>query len=113
MVNELKKTLQCLLLSESLIDSAMNGEKTITIREGHRDYKPGRVILACPDIYWSKQVEVESVRHTTLDQVTEQEYIDDGFVSRTDLFEGLKSFYPELDLTSNVTVIRFKQSWED
>jgi len=108
MESKLKKPLQCLLLSESLIDVAMSGEKTITIREGHRDYKPGKVILACPDVNWCMEAEVVNVRHTTLNDITEDEYIKDGFVSRTDLFEGLRDYYPDLDLTSTVTVIQLK-----
>jgi len=109
----MKKPLQCLLLAESLVDSAMNGEKTITIREGHRDYQVGKVILACPDIHWSMNSEVVSVKHTTLDEITDEEYTEDGFVSRADMFEGLKNYYPDLELNSPVTVIRLKcQQWE-
>ena len=110
----MKKPLQCLLLAESLIDSAMSGEKTVTIREGHRDYQTGKVILACPDVNWCMEASITDVRHTTLDQVTEEEYIDDGFVSRTDMFEGLANFYPDIDLTSPVTVIQLtcKPTWE-
>jgi len=104
----MKRPLQCLLLAESLVDMAMNGEKTITIREGHRDYKAGKVLLACPDIHWCMESEILDVRHTTLNEVTEEEYIDDGFVSRTDMFEGLRNFYPDIDLSSTVTVIQLK-----
>lgn len=113
MESNLKPPLQCLLLSEGLVDCAMNGEKKITIREGHRNYKPGKVIVSCPAIYWSMEMQIASVRHTTLNEVTEEEYTDDGFVSRTDLFEGLKAYYPDLDLCSPVTVISFKPSWEE
>lgn len=113
MVSELKKPIQYLLLSESLIDSAMNGERTITIREGHRDFHPGKIILACPDLNWCKEMKIDKVRHTTLNEVTEKEYTEDGFISRTDMFERLKSFYPDLDLTSSVTVISFKENWEE
>jgi len=113
MESNLKQPLQCLLLSEGLIDSAMNGEKTITIREGHRDYKIGKVVLACPDVYWSMITVIESVRHTTFNEVTELEYAEDGFVSRTDLFEGLKVYYPDLELCSPVTIIKLKPTWEE
>jgi len=113
MVSEIKKPIQCLLLSESLIDLAMNGEKRITIKEGHRDFRPGKVILACPDVNWCKEMQIFGVRHTTLNEVTAKEYTEDGFISRTDMFEGIKAFYPDLDLTSPVTVILLKESWEE
>ena len=83
------------------------GLKTITIREGHRDYRPGLVMLCCHLEPWAVQAEITGVRHCTLREVTEDEWRDDGFVSQVDLLAQMHRFYPKLTLDSEVTVIRW------
>lgn len=83
--------------------------KKITIREGHRDYKAGHpVMLCCPIEPWAVMADIVSVRHTWLAEVSEDEWRDDGFKSREDLLIGLKKYYPDLNLNSPITVIRWE-----
>jgi hypothetical protein len=86
------------------------GEKTITIREGHRDYRPGLVMLCCHLEPWAVQAEIVEVRHCRLRDVTEVEMRDDGFVSWGDMLAKMRRFYPKLALDSDVTVIRWKDA---
>jgi len=85
------------------------GGKAITIREGHRDYQPGcPVMLCCHTEPWAVMADITSVRHTTIAKVTKEEYEADDFHSRKDLLEGLRRFYPNIDMNSPVTVIRWE-----
>lgn len=108
MTKKLKKPLVALLLAEDLIDSTISGEKLVTIREGHRDYKPGKVVFACPSVEWSMMKEITKVKHTTPKKCASLDYLDEGWKSREHMVEDLKRFYPNLTMDSPITVIRFK-----
>lgn len=85
------------------------GGKNITIREGHRDYQPGRPVMICCHIEpWAVMADITSVRHTTIAEVTKEEYEADGFHSPEDLLEGLRRFYPSINESSPVTVIKWE-----
>lgn len=86
------------------------GEKTITIREGHRDYRPGPVMICCHIIPWAVMADITDVRHCTLREVTQEEYEDDGFHSQDDLLWGMRKFYPNMTLDSPVTVIKWEKA---
>lgn len=90
--------------------SILYGGKTITIREGHRDYRPGPVMLCCHLVPWAVMADITNVRHCTLREVTEEEYQDDGFHTQDDLLKGLQRFYPNMTLDSPVTVIRWQNA---
>lgn len=83
----------------------LDGRKKITIREGHRDYKRGKVMLCCHLEPWAVSAEITGVRHTTLREVTEAEYEADDFMSCEDMLAGMRRFYPNMTLDSPVTVI--------
>ena len=91
--------------------------KKITIREGHRDYKPGQtVMLSCHVEPWAVQVKITTVKHCMLGEVTSEEYLADGFESKARMLEGMRKFYPALGWESPVTVIRWKDAcgyWVD
>jgi hypothetical protein len=108
MPKKLKEPLTALLLAEELIDATLSGKKFVTVREGHRNYKPGRVIFACPEVEWSMMKEITNVKHTTPKKCDKRDYLDEGWVSREDMVEDLKRFYPNLTMDSPITVIRFK-----
>ncbi len=106
----IKPALQALLIApdHAMRTHILYGGKTITIREGHRDYKPGPVMICCHIVPWAVLAEITNVRHCTLREVAEEEYQADDFLTQEDLLEGLQKFYPNMILDSPVTVIRWK-----
>lgn len=108
MSNGLDRPLTALLLAEELIEDTESGHKTVTIRQGHRDYQPGKVIFACPEVGWSTAKEITEVKHTTPRCCEKQDYRDEGWKSRKNMVEDIQRFYPKLTMDSQITVIRFK-----
>ena len=105
----MKRALQSILVAgESMRDDTKNGKKKITIREGHRDYTEGPVLIGCPTLDWAYSSEITSVLLTTLGKVAEQDLNDDGFDSTEDAIEVLSQWYPSINKDSPVTVIRWK-----
>ena len=105
----MRRALQGILIAtEEMRDATLNGAKTITIREGHRDYTPGPVLLGCHLLNWAATRTITDVRHTTLQEVTEEECQADGCTNWRDLLHMLKRFYTELVATSDVTIIRWE-----
>ena len=109
----MKRPLTALLIApdDGMRHRVETGAKTITIREGHRDYRPGElVMLCCHLVPWAVQTTLTDVRHCRLREVGEEEWLDDGFVSQDDLLTQMRRFYPKLTLDSEVTVIRWKDA---
>jgi len=104
----MKRALQAMLIAgEEQKEAVLLDNKTITIREGHRDYTPGPVMIGCHILDWAVLREIVSVRHANVSSVTVQEFTDDGFKSYNDMLESLRRFYPDLQFDSPVTVIRW------
>jgi len=105
----IKRPLQALLIApeDDMRRRILTGEKRITIREGARDYVPGRAMICCHLVTWCVQVNIVLVRHCALDQVTVEEYEADGFESVDDMLTGLRRFYPRMTPSSTVTVIHW------
>ena len=114
----MRHPLQALLIAPNPIVRAdiHNGKKAITIREGHRDYREGPVMLCCHLDPWAVQADITEIRHTTLGEITEAEFTDDGYETREQMLEDLRSFYADIDFESPVTVIRWanvRGAWID
>lgn len=107
----MKQALQAILIvnDPAVRLAIMLGEKNITIREGHRDYRVGPVMICCHIMPWAVMATITSVRYTQVDEVTDKELKDDGYLDHKDMLCGLKEFYPGLTMSSPVTVI----SWGD
>jgi hypothetical protein len=105
-----KQALQALLISpdRGMRIAILEGRKTITIREGHRDYKPGHVVLCCQIEPWAVMADITDVKHCTLAEVTEEEMRADSFEDRADMIEGMRVYYPSLNWDSPITVIRWQ-----
>jgi hypothetical protein len=108
MPKKLRAPHQALLLAEELIEDTVSGRKIQTVREGHRDYKPGKVIFACPEVEWSTTKTITNVKHTTPRKCSSSDYLDEGWKSRSDMVDDLQRFYPNLSMDSPITVIRFE-----
>jgi hypothetical protein len=105
----MKRALQAILIAgEQMRDEVLDNIKTITIREGWRDYTPGPVLLGCHILKWATMRNITDVQYKLLKEVTEEEYTADGFVSFDNMLDGLKRFYPNINSDSEVTVIRWK-----
>lgn len=87
-------------------DQLFSGRKEITLREGYRDYKVDKpVILCCHILGYAVMADVTSVRYCLLKEVTEDEYLADGFSSFKDMLEQMKQYYPDLTENSPMTVV--------
>ena len=105
----MKRAMQALVIAgDEMKGDVLSNRKKISIREGHRDFSPGPLMLGCPHLKWSAIREITSVQHKRLYQVTRQELADDGFTGYDDAIETLQQWYPTIDLDSQVTVIRWK-----
>lgn len=107
----MRSPLYALLLAPDL-DERHNvevGTKTITIREGHRDYQAKKPVMICCHVEpWCVMADISSVRHCSLRDVTEAELRDDGYTDLDDMLSQLREYYPTLTPSSPVTVIRWE-----
>lgn len=92
-------------------NNIVSGTKTITIREGHRDYRPGQTVMLCCHLEpWAVMANITEVRHCLLGEVTKKEMEADGFTDHEDMLNGMRRYYPSLGYSSPVTVIRWKDA---
>ena len=105
----LKKPLVALLIypDDGMRQAIVAGIRQITIREGYREgYEPGRTVMLCCQIEpWCVMADITKVRHCLLSEVTEEEWLADGFIDAHDLLTGMQRFYPAMTWDSAVTVI--------
>jgi len=105
----MKRALQAILIAgEEMKFDVLNNSKQITIREGHRDYSNGPVLIGCPDLNWATMRQIVNVRYCTLDEVTREEYEADGFEAKSSLLMGLGNFYPNINWDSPITVVKWE-----
>ena len=105
----MKRALRAILIAgRKMEEDVRYNKKKITIREGHRDYNEGHVLIGCDKLDWCVMRTIISVRHTTISEITKEECKDDGFYDHTQLIETLKGFYPNINWNSPVTVIRWE-----
>jgi hypothetical protein len=106
----MKRALRAILIAgEEGKKAVLEGRQKVTIREGHRDYTEGAVLLGCPKLNWATMGNITSVRHTTLIEVTEDELRADGYLDKGEMYADLKKYYPKLTYNSPVTVIRWDE----
>ena len=82
-----------------------SGSKTTTVRRGRRDPELGPVELSDGE---SVEVsEIVEIRHLRLERLTDQDAVNDGFGSKSELLEALQEFYPDLGEEDEVTILVF------
>jgi hypothetical protein len=108
----MKRALRAILIQGGgmKFDVLVNRKK-ITIREGHRDYTNGPVLIGCPDLNWSTMRDIINVRHCRLVDVTEEEFKADGYDSKADMLMDLSKYYPDINWDSEVTVIKWQEEF--
>ena len=100
---------QKLKLADDLFPSLEEGNKTMTIRRGHRDIRLGDLLFeGVTDESLQKEVEVVEVTHIRVVGVSDEECQSDGFNDWTDFYQGMKKYYPDLDVTEECTLIYFE-----
>lgn len=105
----MKRALQAILVRGHESHVAVDrGEKKITIRNGHRNYTEGPVLLGCHYANWATLANITEVRHLILKQATQEELNDDGYENLEHAIEGLKQFYPDIDENSPITIVRWE-----
>ncbi|HOX96215.1 MAG TPA: hypothetical protein PLI45_02445 [Candidatus Woesebacteria bacterium] len=105
----MKQALQALLIAPNPVDrmAIMTGKKKITIREGHRDYHPGPLMICCHIQPWTVLTSITEARLTILAAVSAEEFQADGYDSLEKAVEDLKTYYPNITIYSPVTVIKW------
>lgn len=90
-------------------EAIVANRKRITIREGYRLYKPGMTVMICCHLEpWCVQADIVAVRHCQLSKVVQEEWEADGYVSKTQMAEDLRRFYPKITWSSPVTIIKWE-----
>lgn len=111
-LKEIRPPLKALLFAEGgdMLVNIARGLKSITIRTGWRDYKAGeKVLLCCPYASFCVWAKLSEVRHTTFEDISLKEMMDDGFGSLKSMMDGLSNFYPDIKETDRATVIRWDE----
>lgn len=105
----MKRALQAILVAgEDGKLNVINDVKKITIREGHRDYTVGPVLVGCHILNWAVMRNITQVRYTQIKDLTIEECRDDGAEDCLEMLKILQQFYPNITLASDVTVIRWE-----
>ncbi len=109
---QMKRPLAALLMSPEFQDVIVSGDKTITIREGWRNYIVGEKVVLCHtndiDLGWAVMGQITKVSYHFLKDVELKDLHDDGMLSLEDAIKILNRFYVGIKGDSLVTVIRWR-----
>ena len=105
----MKQPLQALLIApdEGMRAAIINGRKVATVRNGLREYEIGPVMLCCHLVPWAVMADVIEVTHTVLANLTQEQVEADGYDSAELLLASLRKFYPDVQLDSPITFVRW------
>ena len=109
-IDETPEPLQSLLLDDDLLLAIIGGDgERVTVRKGRRDIQLGRLLfIGSKDETLRYEVEVSEVRYVQIINVGNDVIEAEGFDNWHDFYEDMKKFYPDLDVTDEVTVIYFE-----
>ena len=104
------KPLQFLKLDDDLLLAIIGGDgERVTVRKGRRDIELGPLtFVGAKDVGLRYIVTVTEVRYLRVVDVDDDVIRAEGFNNWTDFYEDMKKFYPDLELTDEVTVIYFE-----
>ncbi|NPA86325.1 MAG: ASCH domain-containing protein [bacterium] len=90
------------------LEEVLAGRKLSTVRLGKAKYIPGsEVYLVCRNLVYGVLV-IEGVEEKKVGELKEQDAVRDGFKNLEELLKFLFMLYPNLDLDSTVSIIKFK-----
>lgn len=105
----MKRSIRAILIAgEKERANVLTHRKNITIREGHRDYTVGPVLIGCHILNWACLRQITNVKHTMLKFVSKEDLLEDGFNNLDECIASLKQWYPNINSESKVTVIKWK-----
>ena len=105
---------QTLLLADDLFPSLEDGDKRITIRRGYREIRLGKLTFeGAKDKGLQCEVEVIEVTHVRVSGVSDEECQADGFDNWVAFYQGMKKYYPDLDVSEECTLIYFENHGMD
>lgn len=100
--------MQTLKLADNLLIPLMKGEKKLTIRRGRRDIQLGELKFETVSGNDEVEVEVVEIRYIRISGVSDDICKEDGFDDWIDFYQGMKNYYPDLDVTEECTIIYFE-----
>jgi hypothetical protein len=102
--------LQFLKLDDDLLLQLIGGDgNRVTVRQGRRDIKLDELLfVGTKDKGLRYIVTVTEVRHLRMVDIPDDVVDAEGFDNWHDFYADMKKFYPDLDLTDEVTVIYFE-----
>lgn len=92
-------------LSRSLIPLVLSGKKTSTIRRGRRSYNLGYAEIVSEEI--RIPVTITRVTHSNPKLLDESVVRSEGYASLSELLTQLRTFYPDLSDSNDVTIVWF------
>ena len=99
--------MQILLLADDLMPSLKSGEKVCTIREGKRDIRIGTLLFEAVKTGERVKTYVTKVVHKSLGALTDEEAQMDGAETAVEMAGALKRFYPDINLDSDITIVKY------
>jgi len=108
-MSDLKKVLQAIEIGDPKEwVGTLWGEKTVSVREGPRDYHEGPVILISPDGSQSVQADLIKSRRCIINDVNNEELAGDWYRSKDHMIDDLGIYYSDIGLESEITVPMWK-----
>lgn len=104
-----RRLLTALLVEPQHHKAVEAGESVALIKDGHRNYNEGIVILAWYLTSWCRLGIIRRVVHTSVDFLTDDECIKCGFVNTESAVEHLRKKYPGLNFSSDITIVEFRE----
>lgn len=82
------------------------GDRRTSVRKGHLNYEVGdTVLIGDPKDNWCVYKTITDVRHTTLEEVTPEEWGIEGFKATKETLKNLRRFFSGIKLDSEMTVV--------
>jgi hypothetical protein len=93
--------------ADDLLEYVEEGSKEITIRKGARMYEQVLTVTDPAGEVQPYQIEVTTQYQMVARELPESDIQLDGFENREDMVEGMQNFYPDFDLDTICTVVKF------
>src|SRR6266404_4568615 len=93
-------------LAPELIDAVRHGLETATIRKGHRNYPIGRATFKAGDV--NIPIEITGLEYKAFQDLSENDARLDGDVTVDVLKASLKTYYPSIQDSDEITIVHFK-----
>lgn len=93
-------------MNDKYYNKIYKGEKVQTIRNGRRNIDLGRNTLVFDDKP-NMDIIVQSITYKWYGNISQREVELDGFETKKELMEELVSYYPNLRMTSEMSLIKF------